>query len=89
MNVPMQRETPVENFFDFMARIPSSYYYFAMLASVLLSATLYLTGRRHTALFIGEWAPTILSAGLFYKVLHPTGERAGERFREALSGFTH
>lgn len=89
VNIPTQEPAPVRDYFDFMARVPSSYYYFGMLASVAISAYLYFTGRRHTALFVGEWAPTILTAGLFYKFLHPTREGIGESFREAVSNITH
>lgn len=88
MNNPTQ-QVPTQEYFAFMAKVPSSYYYFGMLASVAISAYLYFTGRRHTALFVGEWAPTILIAGLFYKILHPSREGFGERFREAVGGLTH
>jgi hypothetical protein len=33
------------------------------LLSILLSLTLYTTGRRESAIFVGLWAPTILNLG--------------------------
>jgi len=33
------------------------------LASILLSLSLYLTGRREAGIFVGLWAPTILNLG--------------------------
>jgi hypothetical protein len=33
------------------------------LISILISLTLYLTGRRESAIFVGLWAPTILNLG--------------------------
>ncbi|HUX86680.1 MAG TPA: hypothetical protein VMW65_06735 [Chloroflexota bacterium] len=89
MNIPTEQQRPASDIFDFMARVPSSFYFFGMLASVGISAYLYFTGRRNPALFVGEWAPTILTAGLFYKLLHPANQEMGERFREAVSSITH
>lgn len=82
----MQNPLPVEatqrDLFSFLSRVPSVTYIYAMLGSVVISAFLYLIGRRHTALFIGEWAPTLVGLGLFYKLLHPSGESVGQRFEE-------
>jgi len=33
------------------------------LVSILISLTLYATGRRESAIFVGLWAPTILNLG--------------------------
>jgi hypothetical protein len=33
------------------------------LISILISLSLYLSGRRETAIFVGLWAPTILNLG--------------------------
>ena len=33
------------------------------LLSILLSLTLYMTGRREAGIFVGLWAPTILNLG--------------------------
>ena len=33
------------------------------LLSIVLSLTLYFSGRRETAIFVGLWAPTILNLG--------------------------
>lgn len=79
---PMNPEATQEQVFGFLSSIPSETYIYAMLASIVGSAFLYLTGRRHTALFVGEWAPTFLAMGLFYKLLHPTGENVGRRMGE-------
>jgi hypothetical protein len=80
---PPATEMPRRAMFDFFATLPSAAYLYAMLGSVLLSALLYVTGKRHAALFVGEWVPTILLTGLFYKLLRPSGEEVPERIREA------
>ena len=44
------------------------------MASVIFSAVLYLLGRRSTALFVGQWPPTLLAMALLYKLLRPSQE---------------
>jgi len=83
MQNPMAPEAAQQRVFTFLSSIPSTTYIYAMLGSVAASAVLYLMGRRHTALFVGEWAPTLVTIGLFYKLLRPSGTNVGERFREA------
>jgi hypothetical protein len=83
---PTQRtdEGLMDQFFHTMMTIPSEYYYFATIGTIVASAFLYLMGRRHTALFVGEWAPTLLISALFYKLLHPAHETMGEQVHEAV-----
>lgn len=44
---------------------PSDVFIAAAGLSVLLSLSLKASGRRHDALFVGQWAPTFLSLGLY------------------------
>ena len=37
--------------------------------SILVSAALFFSGRKWESLFVGLWAPTLLTAGLFYRLL--------------------
>jgi hypothetical protein len=53
----------------FTSQIPSGVYLTAAMASVGLSAGLYLAGRKQTATFIGHWVPTILMLGLYNKIV--------------------
>jgi len=66
------QEEPVSGFLEMMEKVPPSTYFGLMIGAILLSLTLFLSGRKWGALFVGLWAPTILSSGLFYKVLHPS-----------------
>lgn len=59
-----------------MESIPVQIYWGMAMASVLLSAVLYLLGRRSTALFVGQWPPTLLAMALLYKLLRPSQEDA-------------
>lgn len=58
---------------------PSSVYMYAAGASILASSILFLRKNRDLALFIGQWAPTFLITGLFFKLLSPKGKDAQEQ----------
>jgi hypothetical protein len=51
------------------AKLPSDTFLWAALASIGLSLILKITGRRHDALFVGEWAPTFLLLGIYNKLV--------------------
>ena len=59
---------------SFMESIPTSTYYIGMIGSVLASLWLFATGRKWESVFVGLWAPTFLTAGMFYKLLRPSRE---------------
>lgn len=50
-------------------KIPSAPYFAVTVGSILLSAGLFLSGRRTAALFVGLWAPTVLNMGMYNKLL--------------------
>ncbi|MGI8550472.1 MAG: hypothetical protein ACR2PL_06685 [Dehalococcoidia bacterium] len=52
--------------------LPVSAYYSGVLGSIGLSALLMLLGKKNVAIFVGLWAPTIATIGLFNKQLHPS-----------------
>jgi len=45
----------------------------AAAASVIGSATLYLTGNKRAGLFVGQWAPTLLVLGTYKKMVKMYG----------------
>jgi hypothetical protein len=55
-----------------MEETPVNIYLWATLASIVVSAYLFATGRRWASLFVGLWAPTIINFGLFSKLLRPS-----------------
>ncbi len=83
MQNPMTAETAQHRMFEFLQRIPTETYLYATVGSILASAFLFLTGRRHLALFVGEWPMTFLALGLLYKLVRPSGEGIGERIGAA------
>lgn len=52
--------------------IPQEGWYWAAMASVAVSAALWLAGKRDWSSFVGQWPPTFLLLGLFHKQLRPS-----------------
>jgi hypothetical protein len=61
------------------ARIPSDVYLWAALGAMGTSLTLQLLGRNHTALFIGQWAPSFLLLGIYNKLVKQLGHDSADR----------
>ena len=55
------------------AKLPSDAFLWAAGASIATSLILKLLGRHHEALFVGQWAPTILILGLYNKLVKQHG----------------
>ncbi len=55
------------------ARLPSDTFLWLAAGSIVGSAALRAFGRRHDALFVGEWAPTFLILGLYNKLVKVAG----------------
>jgi hypothetical protein len=55
------------------AKMPSDIFLWAALGSIALSLSLQLTGRRQPANFVGHWAPTFLTLGLYNKLVKVAG----------------
>jgi hypothetical protein len=55
------------------AKLPSDAFLWAAGASIAASLILKLLDRHHEALFVGQWAPTILILGLYNKLVKQHG----------------
>jgi hypothetical protein len=64
----------MEDALEAVENLPSTVYLGGVIGSIILSAGLYLSGRRHAAIFVGLWAPTILNLGVYNKLLRPSQE---------------
>ncbi len=51
------------------ARLPSDTWLWAAGASVVLSLALQSQGEKQKALFVGNWAPTLLLLGIYIKIV--------------------
>lgn len=64
----------MEDALETIENLPTTVYYGGVFGSILLSLALYLSGKKHAAIFVGLWAPTILNLGLYNKLLRPSQE---------------
>jgi hypothetical protein len=55
------------------AKLPSDAFLWAVGASIATSLILKILDRHHEALFVGQWAPTILILGLYNKLVKQHG----------------
>lgn len=55
------------------AKLPSDTFMWAALGSMAGSLTFELMGKREMALFVGQWAPTLLIFGLYNKLVKQLG----------------
>jgi hypothetical protein len=55
------------------AKLPSDIFLWAALASIATSLALQMLDRKHDALFVGQWAPTILLLGVYNKLVKQLG----------------
>lgn len=55
------------------SKLPSDLFLWAALGSMAVSASLKVMGRNHTALFVGQWAPSFLLLGLYNKIVKVQG----------------
>lgn len=60
-------ETAQNDYFSFTDSIPQSAWYWAAMASIAASATLWLAGKRDWSTFVGQWPPTFLLLALFHR----------------------
>ncbi len=55
------------------AKLPSDLFLWLAGGSIAASLTLKFVGRTHDALFVGQWAPTLLILGLYNKLVKVAG----------------
>jgi len=58
---------------DVTAKIPSVVFLGAAVVSMGVSLALKVTGSRHTALFVGQWAAPFLLLGIYNKIVKTGG----------------
>jgi hypothetical protein len=63
------------------AGIPSVVFLGLAGGAIAASLTLRLLDRKHAALFVGEWVPTILLLGVYNKIVKVLGSDRGDQSR--------
>lgn len=61
------------------SKLPSDLFLYASLAAMGTSLTLKFLGKRHTALFVGQWAAPFLLLGLYNKLVKLEGHDAEDK----------
>ena len=64
---------------DQTAKLPSDTFLWAAGGAILGSLALMLAGRKDTANFVGQWAPTLLILGLYNKIVKELGHDRFDR----------
>lgn len=68
------REGPVARTIEkHTARLPSDVFLWGAVASMGASLTLKVMGRKHDALFVGQWAASFLLLGIYNKIVKVAG----------------
>lgn len=67
---------------DQTAKLPSDTFLWLSVAAMAGSLTLKILGRNHTALFIGQWAPSFLLFGIYNKIVKVAGHDEQDRNEE-------
>ena len=71
---PEHKEGPVAKAIeDQTAKIPSDVFLWSALGSMGISAILKMSGKNHTALFVGQWAAPFLLLGIYNKLVKQLG----------------
>ena len=66
-NVEVKVITPGDN--SDQRLTPSDLFLWAAFGSIAASLAFNVTGKRHAALFVGQWAPTFLLLGIYNKLV--------------------
>jgi hypothetical protein len=59
------------------SKLPSDVFLWAAMGSMAASATLKICGRKHDALFVGQWAAPFLLFGIYNKIVKIAGHDGG------------
>ena len=69
-NNDAHKEGPVATMIEQQtAKIPSDVFLWSALGSMAISLTLKIVGKKHEALFVGQWAAPFLLLGLYNKIV--------------------
>lgn len=72
-NTRHREGTVAKNIEEQTSKLPSDTFLWAAIAAMGVSLTLKLMGKKHTALFIGQWAAPFLLFGVYNKIVKTQG----------------
>ncbi len=68
---PALHQEPLQGAWEAMEKIPVGAYYLAVAGSIAAALGLYVSGKKDSAQFVGQWAPTFALLGLMNRLLRP------------------
>ncbi len=83
METQQRKEGPVAKAIEEQtSKLPSDLFLWGALGSMGVSLTLKLMGKKHEALFIGQWAAPFLLLGLYNKLVKLEGHDKDDKMEE-------
>lgn len=70
----MNENNPQQAYFGVMEKVPTPVYYWAGMASIAASLSLWIAGKKQESLFVGQWPPTFFILAVLYKTVRPSQE---------------
>jgi hypothetical protein len=64
-----EKDQDSEQYFRCTDQVSEAVWYWAAVASILVSATLFLMGKRDWSMFVGQWPSTFLLFGLSHRLI--------------------
>jgi hypothetical protein len=58
-----------EQYFRVTDQVPETIWYWSAFSAILVSAILFVMGKRDWSIFVGQWPPTFLLFGLYHKLI--------------------
>jgi hypothetical protein len=55
------------------AKLPSDTFLWLAIGSMIVSATMHLSGKQQASVFVGQWAPSFLLFGIYNKLVKQLG----------------
>ncbi|MET0466205.1 MAG: hypothetical protein ABW007_23805 [Chitinophagaceae bacterium] len=68
-----QEGAMTEKIENYTSKVPSGVYLIASVAAMATSLTLKCIGKKHDALFVGQWAAPFLLLGIYNKLVKQSG----------------
>jgi hypothetical protein len=81
-------EGPIaEKIEDQTSNIPSDVFLWVAVAAMAVSAGLKISGRKHTALFVGQWVAPFLLFGIYNKIVKTMGHDKHDNSSAGMQGY--
>ena len=73
-DIKISADTPKDvqdEYFRITDQVPQQVWYWSAVVSIIVSAGLFLAGKKDWGLFVGQWPPAFILFALFHKLISP------------------